>query len=248
MNHILDSVKKFVKDNQPEILSGVAAVGVGATAYFTAKGTAKAVRMIDEIEAGTEPGDRLKRAKERTRLVWKCYIPAAACGVVTVGCIVGSNKVSANRTAAASAAFTLSERAFSEYKAKVVEQVGENAERKIRDEIQQDRVNENPPVDGQVIVTGAGEQLCLDSYSGRYFKSDMETLRRAMNDINHKINNEFDVRLDEFYWIVGLPSTSNSGHVGWDSARQMELQFSAAMTQEGVPCIAYDFNYIKTFL
>ncbi len=63
---------------------------------------------------------------------------------MTIVCIVGSSKAGGRRTTAAVAAYSLTERAFSEYKEKVVEQIGKGQEQKIRDEIVQDQVDKKP--------------------------------------------------------------------------------------------------------
>ena len=42
----------------------------------------------------------------------------------------------------------------------------------------------------------------------------MESLRKAENEINAKINHERYVSLDEFYELVGLKGTTNSASFG----------------------------------
>ena len=73
----------------------------------------------------------------------------------------------------------------------------------------------------------------------------METLRRAENQLNKLIVNDLYVTLDEFYDILGLPGTSVSQSVGWNSDRLMELQFSTVISEDGEPCLAFDYNYVK---
>jgi hypothetical protein len=87
--------------------------------------------------------------------------------------------------------------------------------------------------------------LCCELYTRRYFKSDMEALRKAQNDINSKIIHELYVTLDELYNLLGLTSTSVSGNLGWDSDKMLELQFSTVLTENGEPCLAFEYNYLK---
>jgi hypothetical protein len=241
---ILKTSKLFFKSNSPEILTGVAIVGVGLTAYLTAKASFTACDVIrsDEEHGGTA-SDPKQRLKERFKHTWKLYIPAGVSGLVTVGCIVGASKANANRTAAAVTAYSLTERAFSEYREKVVEEIGKNKEEKIRDAVAQDRLNKLPM--GSVIVTGAGDVLCCETYTGRYFRSQMETLRKAQNDINAQIVQQLYVPLDEFYDLIGLPHTSDSDKLGWNDGKQMELIFSTALSEKQEPCMTFAYNYVK---
>lgn len=242
---IVDRTIKTLKSHAPEILTGFGITGVATTAYLTAKATAKAVRIIDREEnIGGTANDRKQRVKERAKLVWKLYIPPVSSGAVTIGCIFGAQRVNARRTAAAVTAYTVAERAFSEYRDKVVEQMGKGPEQKVRDSIAQDRVTKSPP--GDVIFLTSGHVLCCDSFTGRYFRSDMESLRKAEERINERILSEgMYVMLSEFYDLLGLPHTSHSDYVGWDAGRTMELRISAVVADSGEPCLAFEYNYTK---
>jgi hypothetical protein len=157
---------------------------------------------------------------------------------------MGARQAGANRTAAAVAAYSLTERAFTEYKEKVVEQIGKNKEQKVRDDLAQDQVSKGPP-STEVVMLGKGEVLCCELHTHRYFRSDMETLRKAENKINHLINSDVYVTLDEFYDILGLNYTSHSAYWGWNSDKLMELKFSTVLSENGEPCLAFDYNYVS---
>lgn len=201
--------------------------------------------MIREEEShGGTHGDAKERFKERTKLVWKLYVPAGTAGVATVGCILGAQRVNARRTAAAATAYALAERGFAEYREHVVEQLGKGPEQKVRDEIAQERINQNPNT-SEIMVLGTSHVLCCDMYTGRYFRSDMESLKKAQNVINNRIHLDMYVMLSEFYDLVGIPHTTHSDYVGWDSDKDMELNFYAVVAENGEPCLAFDYNYTK---
>lgn len=246
INSALRRLEKLTRKNSVSVYAGMGIGGVLITSYLAVKGTANAVREIDEYE--TRMGvadDNLQRIKERIQLVWPHYIPAGIAGVTTLACIAASARSANKKAAAVATAYTLSERAFAEYKTKVIEQIGERKEQGVRDAIAQESVTRNPPEASKVIITGSGEVMCCEMHTKRYFKSDMETLRRSMNDINSRVMHELYVSLDEFYYLIGLSPTSNSGDLGWDSERLMELQFSTALTEDGTPCITFAYNYLK---
>lgn len=239
---------KIGRSHSPEILTGLGIAGVFTTAYLTAKATVQATKKATWSEH-TSPGgeskdQRNERWKDNVRDNWKLYVPAATSGVVTVACVFSAQRVSLRRTAAAAAAYSVAERGFMEYKERVVEKIGATQEQKIRDGISQEKLN-NSPSSKQVIHIGTGRVLCCELFTGRYFMSDMETLKKAQNDINAKVNSERWVYLDEFYELIGLPYTSHSSSVGWDSAKLMELQFTTALSDKEEPCLAFEYNYVK---
>lgn len=242
----LSKVGQGLKSNSPEILTALGVAGVFTTSYLTGKASYKASRIIaEEEQQGELFEDRKDRIKERIRLTWKLYVPAAISGVVTTGCIIGASKANSKRTAAAVTAYSLTKKAFDEYTEKVVEEVGKGKEQKIRDGIAQDHVSAEPPVTREVIITSGGNVLCCELYTHRYFRSDMESLRRAQNDINMQVVNQLYVTLDEFYDLVGLPHTSVSDKMGWDSEQLMDLRISGTISESREPCLAFEYNYVK---
>lgn len=232
--------ERFIADNSPAILTGMGVVGTLTTAYLTGTATIKAERILREDAHNRNATVFFSHdLKERAKLTWKCYIPAVTTSAATVACIVGANRIGMRRTAAMAAAYTISDKAFNEYKEKVAEKFGENKEQKVRDDIQQDRVTNNP---SSLVVTGDGKVLCYDAFSGRYFESKMEDLKWAQNKLNHQVLNDYYASLSDFYNLLDLPTTSYSEEVGWNADELLELQFSAVMSDDQKPCIAINFR------
>lgn len=245
---ILKNGTQFLKSNSPELLTGAAVLGVVTTGYLAAKAAFTAKEIVQE----NEKDDVMMASLPNRRAVflhhaqhtWKLYVPAGVAGVVTIACIVGASKASAQRTTAAVTAYSLTERAFNEYREKVVEEIGKNKEEKIRGEVAQEVVTKTSTPQ-MIIVDGTGHSLCCELYTRRYFRSDMETLRKSMNTINARVNAQLYVPLDEFYDLVGLEHTSVSDKLGWDSEKQMDLVFAPVISESGEPCLAFDYNYVK---
>jgi hypothetical protein len=243
---IFNRASKQLQLHSPELLTAAGVSGVVTTSYLVGRASYEASKIIEADEGtGGVAADRKQRMKERVSQVWRLYIPATASGVVTIVCIVGASKASGRRTTAAIGAYSLTELAFSEYKEKVVEQLGVGKEKQIRDDLAKEKVTRYPTSSREIIIVGGGHVLCCELYTHRYFRSDMETLRKAMNDINAKIVNDPYVTLDEFYELIELPYTSNSSHVGWDSDKLLALEFTTAMADGGEPCLAFEYNYLK---
>jgi len=230
VNTILHTVKK----NSTTILSSTAISGVAATAFLTGKA---AVNAHEELF-----GHRDEPLKEQAKRVWKLYIPAIASGVVTSACIIGIAKVGNKRAMAAQAAFVLTERAYSEYRDKVIEEFGEKKDEKIRASIAQDRVRANPP-SSEVVIVGPGNVLCCELYTGRYFQSDMESLRKAQNELNAMLLRQDWVSFEEWYYMISLQPTEFSSDYGWNSDKLMELEFSTVLAEDGRPCLSFNYNY-----
>ena len=139
------------------------------------------------------------------------------------------------------AAYSLSERAFTEYKEKVYEHVGKNKERKIQDEIAQDQIKRNPAPMDMVIV--GSDVIFHEAFTGRYFRSNMEDVKQAVNRINHHMINNFSADLNDFYDFVGLDRTDMGDLLGWNNDKLIELSFSTCMDDQQRPAIS--FRYVN---
>lgn len=51
--------------------------------------------------------------------------------------------------------------------------------------------------------------------SGRYFKSDIEKLKRAANDLSRRMLDEGYISLNDFYYEIALPETKLGDELAW---------------------------------
>src|SRR5687768_10160333 len=180
---------KVAANNSPAILTALSVSGAVTSVYLAAKAAFQAAKVLGEAEveiSTTEEAEHFNTFKGKAELTWKLYIPAATCLAMTVTATICANRVSERRAAAMASAYAFAEKSFKEYREKTLKKVGKNKEQAIRDEIVQDRITANPP--GQTVLALAAQQgsvLCWDKWSDRYFVSDMETIRKAVNDFNH---------------------------------------------------------------
>ena len=249
---ITKMVGKTLSDNSPAILTGLAVTGVATTAIFAAKAGYKTGYTVAEAQrAEDENNEPMPSNKDLAKELWKDYIPTAAIGVATVSCVVGATAVGSRRTAALAGAYTLTERAFKEYQAKVVETIGETRDRTIRDEIAKDRLDRNPVSKAEVIITGNGDVLCYDSLTGRYFQSSIEKIRRAENDLNFQILDEGYASQNELYAKIGLDRVRNGDDLGWRYEGRLDISFTTSLSDDGRPCVVLNYgvepirNYYK---
>lgn len=245
----INDVKTTLDKNSPAILTGIGITGMITTTVLAVKATPKALRLIDDAE--NEKCEELT-ALETVKAAWKPYIPAVVSGTVSVACIIGANSVNAKRNAALATAYKLSEEALSIYKDKVIETIGEKKEKTVREKVAQEKIDRDNIETKSVIVAGPGTTLCYDSISSRYFTSDMESIRRAINNVNERLISQDYVALNELYSELGLEHVSIGWNIGWNIASDglIEIDYSSSIAKDGRPCLVlnyevepkYDFN------
>lgn len=251
---IVRNVQTMIVKHSPEILIGVGITGMLTTTVMAVKATPKALVLIqdaksrkfdEQLENGKDKDDISNKltAFEVVKETWKCYIPAGVTGVLSIACLICANSVNTKRNAALATAYTLSETALKEYQEKVVETIGENKEQAVRDKIAKDRIDRDPVTNHEVIITEKGNTLCYDVISGRYFKSDIEKIRKAENILNRRLINEMRISLNEFYYELGLSSTDIGDDLGWDiDDGLIELRFSTQLSDDETPCLVIDYS------
>jgi len=239
-SNIVRSVRTSVSKHSPEILTGIGISGMIAAGVLAVRGTPKALRLIEEKKKEKNV-DKLT-VGETVKTAWKCYVPAVATAGASAACIIGASRVNLKRNAALAAAYKISETALTEYRAKVIETIGEKKEQSVREAIAKDKIDKSPVENKTIIVTDKGNTLCYDIWSDRYFRSDIESIKRIVNDLNRRMRSENYISLNEFYSEIGLNSTDPGDHIGWNIDRgYIDIHFTSHLTGAGEPCLAIEF-------
>ena len=194
-------------------------------------------------------GDILTK-KEMVLVVAPHYAPAIIMGLTTVGCILGLNGVHTKRSAVLAWLYSLSEASLKEYKDQILEEVGPKKFQKIGDDLAQKQLDANPVKEHDIIITGHGDTLCFDRLSGRYFKSDIELVKRAQNDFNFKLINDALVwmSVNELYYEMNLDPIGLGDDMGWDTTQLLEMRFASKLAKNGAPCLVIDYQAKPRFL
>lgn len=238
---ILKATERFVSNNTPGILTGLGVAGAVTTAVLTGKASYYSAFILAEANIPFERGDSEElTAREKVELVWKEFVPPVIVGVATITAIIAANRVGSKRAAAIAAAFKISEQMADEYKAKVVETLGKKAEGELQNQLAADRMERTPGRD-TIIITGSN-CMFFDEFSGRYFESDMESVRKAINKINFQVNNSYFASLTDFYNELGIPETQVSDEFGWNSDELLDVTFEPVMGKDDRPAIAIRYN------
>ncbi len=217
---------------------------VGAV-YSGVAVTPGSVRMID--------AENLKREQERippmdgweiVKLVGPRYIVTALLVCVSGGFAIW-NLVTADRElAAAGLACSVLEKSLDEQRVKTAELIGEKREQRIRDEIAKDNVAMHPASGSQIIVTGDGDYLCYESWTGVYFRSNIEKVRMARLDIREAIDSDpfGSITFNEAREYMKLPPVDSGYDLVWDSEDNLDFYYTSMLSDTGDPCLSIGYQ------
>ena len=222
---IFKTVQNSAKKHTPEILTGIGITGLVSAGIMAVRATPKALMLIEEKKYDYDVDELTKL--ETIKTTWTCYAPSVIVGGMSICCLIGASSVNFRRNAALATAYSLSESALKEYQEKVVEVIGEKKEQDVQDAIIKDKVDKTPVTNREVFLTEKGNTLCLDLMSKRYFRTDIDMLRRAVNDLNRRMRDETFISLNDFYYEIGLDGIKLGDDLGWNIDRgYIDLQFS----------------------
>lgn len=248
---VFKQAQGLIAENSAAILSGTAVVGVVTTAYLAAKGALQARKALVSSQIALGENDPRNEDEiiileeltitEKIKIVVPIMAPAVLAGSATIGAIIGSYHISTSKSAALAAAYAISERSYSEYKDKVLETVGEKKVLDIKDAVDQQRIENNPPPAPTAFIIGNDEVLCLDAFSGRYFRSTVETIRRAENDVNAIIGADHVCPLSVYYQAIGFEDAEFASEFRWTTHNYCQLDYTTQKTDDGRPCLVVSF-------
>lgn len=231
----------FLVKNSPHIFTGLAVAGVVGTVALVIKAQHDADDIVTEEETeriANDEDDNFSEFepvafKERLKMTWKCYIPAAISGVSTIAFIIASDTVNTKRLTAVSALYAASQKTLEEYKEHVKEAVDNKTFKDIKSKKIDEALEKNPiPDDKSVILrTNGGNQLCLDMMTGQYFYSDPNTINAAVNMFNHRLNIDYQLSFND--WVedyLGIRRAMLGDYVGYNSNEPLEIDISYRKT------------------
>lgn len=257
VNKIKEKANKLIeltKQHSPELLTGTAVVGLIGTAIMAYRCSPKAHEIIakkkEEMYLIQLDDKKAKRelVLETTKELTPVLLPPIILGSATTACIIGSNRISSKRIAVISTAYAISEKAVKELNLKMNDVLGEKKAKTIKDAIAKDKLDQNPPPkdESQILLTGNGDVLCMDSFSGRYFRSNAEKIGQAINEISALARDEMYVTLNDFYYAIHLPQLKMGDDLGWLADDEIKgsipITISAQLTEDRQPCLCIDYE------
>lgn len=184
------------------------------TSVMAVKATPKALLLLEE--AKKQKGEKLTNL-EKVKVAGPAYIPAALVGVSTIACIFGANALSKHQQASLMSAYAMLDTSYKEYRAKVKDLYGDDADTEVRNDIAKDKYEEAD------IQRVDGFDLFYDEFSGRFFKSTLAEVQRAEYEINRDLNLRDWATINEFYDYLKIPHVDAGDIIGWSTPMNGEM-------------------------
>lgn len=236
----MTTTAQLIKRRSPEILLGVGIAGFVGAVITAAKATPEAMRRIGTAR---RQNDGEITTKDKIIVAAPCYIPTVALCAASTTALIFSCSIHNKRNAALTAAYALSEAALKDYKLSVKEVLGDRSNEKVVDNIAKQKIDAVEPKESEEITAGHGTQLCYDTLSGREFWSDIETIRRAVNNLNKQLIDEQFISVNEWYYELGLDPTGEGHSLGWNADHGLiDISFSSQLNKNGIPEIVLMYN------
>ena len=235
------NIGKLIQASSPTILTAIGVVGVVGTAVLVGKASYEAGQKLERAENDKNEPKLPLDNKEKALRVWKLYIPAAATGTLTIAAIIASNRIHARRLAALAAGYAILSKDFDEYRDAAFEKLGIKKADELEKDLAHKKLDATPLPYGAVLPDG--KTWFCDMSTMRYFPSTMESVKWAVNNVNHKLNNQGDVSLNNFYEELDLEITEVIGDMlGWSPGMKVDLVFTPILTEAHGAVTAFKFT------
>ena len=243
-----------VQKHSPELLLGMGIVGVVVSTVMACKASTKAGDVLETAKSKKEViDDATKLASENVDVSYtpqerqkelvivyaqtavdfaKLYAPAVLLGAVSIGCILGSHNIMRKRNVALVAAYKMVKTGFEEYRARVVEDLGEEKDKEYRYGVKYEKLEESEvdPVTGKVkkvkknvpvISTGKlspyAREFCKETTPQWHAVPEYNALflKAQQNAANDFLKSRGHIFLNDVYDMLGFSRTSDGAVVGW---------------------------------
>ena len=224
--------------NSPTILFGAGVVGVIGTTVLASKATLKLDSVLSEIENDVKIAKEMvhpdysedDRKKDITIItvqggikIVKLYGPALIVGGLSIAALTKSHSILNSRNAAITAAYTALDKGFAQYRARVVDELGDEKDQEFRYGTETVKVK-SEETGKTVKVRTVGKDA--ESIYARFFDENSSSwsswpeenaifLKCQQNWANDMLQSRGHLFLNEVYRALGIPHSSAGAVVGW---------------------------------
>lgn len=245
---VLKHGERLLKKHSPEILTGLGLVTLASSVVLAVKATPKALWVIEHEEI--EQAHPLT-TKEKVKVAYKLYIPAAAAFVAGSACIIGASSIHLHRNAALAAAASLTDATFKSYREVVSEKIGEEAEKDIHKKVAAKKMEEHTP-ETKIINLPHGDDTtwCYDPLVDRYFWSTRNVIENAVNVFNRQMRYDMRLSVNEWFDTLGLDHADLADDLGWDidTNGYLELTYDSRLDKTGKPAMVLVYTNPPTYI
>lgn len=241
-------INNFLKNNSSTILTVIGSIGVGVTAFMSARDTIKAMKRIKEREEDSFHKSYLKiDTKEKIKIAAPCYIPTIISGVSTILCICGSNKINKNIQKSLTSAYVLLDQSYKEYRKSVKELHGEEGDLEVIKHTADRKAEELN------VVKRADTDVFFDYYSLQFFNSTLSTIQAAEKAANDMLKTQGYVSLRTMHTLLGEPEFDTDNLLGWSVAGgeiygydDVKIEITPMVRTDGSKYYVIDFSVEPT--
>lgn len=191
LNKIIRKARRFIKRNGGTILAVVGCGGVIVTAVVAAADSKKANEHI--AQAMEEKGGELTLAEKADVSVMD-YVPTAGSAVLTMACIMASDRLHRKHQAAMISAYAMLNNVHSTYRNRV---------RELDEEIDKQATSEVVKVRKHYEYDACSEhELFYESHFGDYFDATLANIRHAEYLVNRTLMSTGVATLGDFFRAV----------------------------------------------
>lgn len=236
----MNKMQYFLKKHSATILTVGGVVGVVGTSVLAVKATPKAMMLLED--AKQVKGDELTPV-EVIKIAWKPYIPAVLTGVGTIACICGINYLSSKNQATLMSAYALLEQGYKEYRDKVGDLYGEEADKSVKEAIAQSRMEEGMKKEDD-------KMWFFDVHSLQFFESTMDDVLKAESAFLKLLEDRGYACMNEYYDLLGIRHIPEGYQLGWHDmetidpygCEKLEFGYEITTRKDGLECCVIDTN------
>ena len=253
MNKMSRNLHKFgfkFKKHSPEILAVAGVVGIVTSGIMACKASTKLSGVIEETkEQLDQVHDYVEKngfsdkyteedSKKDTAIIYtqtavklvKLYGPAVILGTLSITAMLTSNKILRKRNIALAAAYTTVDKAFKDYRGRVVERFGEELDKELKynlksKEIEEINTNENGEETSVKKTVKAMNPNDISEYA-RFFDESCSSwnksqfhnqmfLKQQQNYANDLLKAQGYLFLNDVYKMLGMDVAPYGQVVGW---------------------------------
>lgn len=228
----------LAQKNSPTLLFGAGIGGTIGSTVLACRATLKLHEVIDEIEQDTgiakvlehEDYSETDRKKDLTIIyvrgigkIGKLYAPSIVLSAVSIGALTKSHNILNERNVALTAAYAAVDKAFAQYRERVVDKYGEDQDREFRFESEKAEIIDSEGNRATVVrASPMGENSMyarfFDEYSSSWSKEpeyNLLFLVSQQNWCNDLLRSRGHIFLNEVYDALGLTRSKAGSVVGW---------------------------------
>lgn len=243
--------KDAIVRNSPDILLTLGAITLAGSAIPAAIAAPKVIKLVQEKKE--ELGVEKLGALDIVKTVWRPCAGVIICWLIGGGCIIISRKQLGNKIVTYATAYAASEAALSEYRAAVVNELGEKKDKLITEKIAEEKVkNDHRIEEFEVNHPELGNCPCRFNNWGFIFESNFMDIKEGILKLNDRMLQDKErgpyvyafISVNELLDEFGLDHIKGGDELGWDydTTGIIKLSTNSYVDSKGRPILGIDLN------